>query len=191
MLKQEETYSSDYPIRHNTIIICGEINEQMAREVISQLLFLENKGVDEITLQINSPGGLVSAGLAIYDVLNSLRARIVTVGLGVCASMGAFLLSSGSRGYRRAGENCEVLIHQPLGGAQGQATDIINAANHISRTRDKLNRILSENTGRTIREIERDTDRDNYMSAEQALEYGLIDEIIPSWNKAAKVKEAS
>ncbi len=135
-------------------------------------------------MQINSPGGSVSAGLAIYDTMNYIKARIVTVGIGMAASMGAFLLSAGSKGYRRATENTEVLIHQPLGGAQGQASDIIIAANHIKRTRENLNRILSENTGKPMRVIQKDTDRDFTMTARQALAYGLIDEVIPSVNKA-------
>ncbi len=181
---KEEEFSPLYSLRRNTINVFGVIDERMAELVIAQLQYLDDKGIKQIIMQIASPGGSVSAGLAIYDTMNYINARIVTVGLGMCASMGAFLLSSGSKGYRRATANTEVLIHQPLGGAQGQASDIIIAANHIKRTRENLNRILAENTGKPMRVIQKDTDRDFAMTAKQALEYGLIDEVIPSVNKA-------
>lgn len=183
-MKLKEKFSAQYPLERNTINIFGVIDDNMAEVVIAQIQYLIDNHADEIILQINSPGGSVSAGLAIYDTLNYVDARIITVGIGICASMGAFLLSSGSRGYRRATKNCEILIHQPLGGVQGQASDIIIAAKHIKRTRDRLNQILSENTGKDIEDITRDTDRDNIMSVEEALQYGLIDTIIPSKNKA-------
>ena len=180
----KEEFSPLYSLRRNTINVFGPIDDKMAELVIAQIQYLEDKGAEEIIMQINSPGGSVSSGLAIYDTMNYVNARIVTVGLGMAASMGAFLLSAGSKGYRRATENTEVLIHQPLGGAQGQASDIIIAANHIKRTRDNLNRILSENTGKSLRVIAKDTDRDYTMTAQQALEYGIIDEVIPAINKA-------
>ncbi|MCM1533663.1 MAG: ATP-dependent Clp protease proteolytic subunit [Corallococcus sp.] len=180
----KEEFSPLYSLKRNTINLFGPIDDRMAELVIAQLQYLEDKEADEIIMQINSPGGSVSAGLAIYDTMNYIKARIVTVGLGMAASMGAFLLSAGSKGYRRATENTEVLIHQPLGGASGQASDIIIAANHIKRTRENLNRILSENTGKPLRVIAKDTDRDYTMTAWQALEYGIIDEVIPSLNKA-------
>lgn len=180
----KEEFSPLYSLNRNTINLFGPIDDHMAELVIAQLQYLEDKGVDEIIMQINSPGGSVSAGLAIYDTMNYINARIVTVGLGMAASMGAFLLSAGSKGYRRATQNSEILIHQPLGGASGQASDIIIAANHIKRTRENLNRILSENTGKPLRIIQKDTDRDYTMTARQALEYGIIDEVIPSLNKA-------
>lgn len=183
-MDNREQFSFNYSLEHNTINIFGPITDQLAELVISQLQYLDNNGADEIILQINSPGGSVSAGLAIYDTMNYIKARIVTVGVGMAASMGAFLLSAGSKGCRRATENTEVLIHQPLGGASGQASDIIIAANHIKRTRENLNRILSENTGKPMRVIQKDTDRDFTMTARQALEYGLVDEVIPSVNKA-------
>lgn len=183
-MKTKEEFSLQYTLKRNTINLFGPIDDNMAEIVISQIQYLVDNGADEIIMQINSPGGSVSAGLAIYDTMNYVDARIITVGVGMCASMGAFLLSAGSRGYRRATENCEILIHQPLGGVQGQASDIIIAADHIKRTRDMLNRILSENTGKPIEAIERDTDRDNIMTASEALEYGLIDTVIPSKNKA-------
>ncbi len=180
----KEEFSPLYSLKRNTINLFGPIDDSMAELVIAQLQYLEDKGAEEIIMQINSPGGSVSAGLAIYDTMNYIKARIVTVGLGMAASMGAFLLSAGSKGYRRATENTEVLIHQPLGGAQGQASDIIIAANHIKRTRENLNRILAENTGKPLRVITKDTDRDYTMTARQALDYGIIDEVIPSLNKA-------
>lgn len=179
-----EEFSKLYSLKRNTINLFGPIDDQMAELVIAQLQYLEDKEVDEIIMQINSPGGSVSAGLAIYDTMNYINARIVTVGLGMCASMGAFLLSAGTRGMRSATENCEILIHQPLGGASGQASDIIIAANHIERTRSRLNRILAENTGKPIRTIQKDTDRDRIMTANEALAYGLIDTVIPSRSKA-------
>ncbi len=180
----EEEFSPLYSLKRNTINLFGPIDDRMAELVIAQLQYLEDKDAGEIIMQINSPGGSVSAGLAIYDTMNFVKARIVTVGLGMAASMGAFLLSAGSKGYRRATANTEVLIHQPLGGASGQASDIIIAANHIKRTRENLNRILSENTGKPMRVIQKDTDRDFTMTARQALDYGIIDEVIPSINKA-------
>ena len=164
--------------------IFGPIDDTMSEIVIAQLQYLDDNGVDEITVQINSPGGSVSAGLAIYDTMNYVKADISTVCVGLAASMGAFLLSAGTKGKRKATPNSEILIHQPLGGASGQASDIIIAAEHIKRTKDKLNRILSENTGKPIEIIEKDTDRDYIMSAQEALDYGLIDVVIPSRNKA-------
>lgn len=180
----KEEFSPLYSLKRNTINLFGAIDDNMAELVIAQLQYLEDKGAEEIIMQINSPGGSVSAGLAIYDTMNFVKARIVTVGLGMAASMGAFLLSAGSKGYRRATANTEVLIHQPLGGAQGQASDIIIAAKHIERTRENLNRILAENTGKPLRVITKDTDRDYTMTARQALEYGIIDEVIAAPNKA-------
>ena len=182
-MKQED-FSYDYSLKRNTVNIFGEIDTKMADRVISQLQYLDDKGAEDIYVQIDSPGGSVCDGLAIYDTMNYVKARIVTIAIGQAASMGAFLLSAGSKGYRRATENSDIMIHQPLGGAQGQATDIINAAEHIRRTRDRLNRILAENTGKTIETIYQDTERDNSMTAKEALEYGLIDEVIISKNKA-------
>ena len=188
----KEEFSWSYSLNRNTINLFGAIDTQMAERVINMLQYLDDKFKREdapmeeriITLQIDSPGGSVSDGLAIYDTMNYIDAKIATVGLGMAASMGAFLLSAGSKGLRRATEHCEILIHQPLGGAQGQASDIIIAAKHIERTRDRLNRILSENTGQTMKTIQKDTDRDTIMSAREAKEYGLIDFVLPSRNKA-------
>ena len=179
-----DNFSTEYSLKRNQVNIFYPIDRTLAELVIAQIQYLDDQGVDEITVQINSPGGSVPDGMAIYDTLNHSKARIVTVGVGMCASMAAFLLSAGSKGYRRATENCEILIHQPLGDASGQASDIIIAADHIRRTRDNLNRILAENTGKSIETIARDTDRDNIMTAKEAMEYGLIDTVIKGKNKA-------
>ncbi len=160
------------------IFLSGEIDDAVANTVVAQLIYLEAKDPSkDISLYINSPGGSVSAGLAIYDTMNYIKCDVSTICIGMAASMGAFLLSSGARGKRYALPNSEIMIHQPLGGAQGQASDIKIAAEHILRTREKLNNILSQNTGKSLTQIEIDTDRDNYLTAQQALEYGLIDKV--------------
>ncbi len=160
------------------VFLSGEINDAMANVIISQLIYLEGKDpTKDISLYINSPGGSVSAGLAIYDTMNYIKCDVTTICIGMAASMGAFLLSSGAKGKRFALPNAEVMIHQPLGGAQGQASDIQIAAEHILRTKKKLNRILAENCGQDISKVEKDTDRDNWLSAEEAKEYGLIDKV--------------
>ncbi|HIT26984.1 MAG TPA: ATP-dependent Clp endopeptidase proteolytic subunit ClpP [Candidatus Ornithoclostridium excrementipullorum] len=160
------------------IFITGEITDQTADSVVAQLIFLEAKDADkDISIYINSPGGSVSAGLAIYDTMNYVKCDINTICVGMAASMGAFLLSSGTKGKRFALPNSEIMIHQPLGGAQGQASDIVIVANHIQRTKEKMARILAENCGQPFDKVIADTDRDNYLSAEEALEYGLIDKI--------------
>ena len=161
------------------IFLADEVNDVTASLVVAQLLFLEAQDPDkDIHLYINSPGGSVTAGMAIYDTMNFIKCDVSTICIGMAASMGAFLLSSGAKGKRLALPNSEIMIHQPLGGMQGQATDIKIHADHILRTRDTLNRILAENTGRSIKEIARDTERDNFMSAQAAMEYGLIDRVI-------------
>ncbi len=160
------------------IFLSDEINDTTANVVIAQLIYLEGKNPDkDIYLYINSPGGSVTAGIAIYDTMNYIKCDVATICVGMAASMGAFLLSSGTKGKRYALPNSEIMIHQPLGGAQGQASDIEIQAKHIKVIKEKLNKILSENTGKSLSQIEKDTDRDNFMSAEQAKEYGLIDEI--------------
>ncbi len=160
------------------VFLSGEVNDAMANVIISQLIYLEGKDpTKDISLYINSPGGSVSAGLAIYDTMNYIKCDVSTICIGMAASMGAFLLSSGAKGKRYALPNAEVMIHQPLGGAQGQASDIKIAAEHILRTKAKLNRILAENSGQDISKVERDTDRDNWLSAEEARAYGLIDRV--------------
>ncbi len=160
------------------IFLTGEINDAVADTVVAQLIYLEGKDPNkDICLYINSPGGSVTAGMAIYDTMNYIKCDVSTICIGMAASMGAFLLSSGAKGKRYALKNSEVMIHQPLGGAQGQASDIKIVADQILKTKHKLNKILSENTGKPYEVVEKDTDRDNYMSAEEAKEYGLIDEI--------------
>lgn len=160
------------------IFLSGEIDDAVANTVVAQLIYLEAKDPSkDISLYINSPGGSVSAGLAIYDTMNYIKCDVSTICIGMAASMGAFLLSSGQKGKRYALPNSEIMIHQPLGGAQGQASDIKIAAEHILKTKQKLNTILSQNSGKPLAEIERDTDRDNYLSAQQAQEYGLIDKV--------------
>ncbi len=161
------------------IFLSDEVNDVTASLVIAQLLFLEAQDPDkDICLYINSPGGSVSAGLAIYDTMNFIKCDVSTICVGMAASMGAFLLSAGAKGKRLALPNSEIMIHQPLGGMQGQASDIKIHADHIIATREKLNKILAKNTGKSIEEIARDTDRDNFLSAQAALEYGLIDRVI-------------
>ncbi|MBR2968386.1 MAG: ATP-dependent Clp endopeptidase proteolytic subunit ClpP [Clostridia bacterium] len=161
------------------IFLTGEINDAVANTVVAQLVYLENKDPGkEISLYINSPGGSVTAGMAIYDTMNFISCDVCTICIGMAASMGAFLLSSGAKGKRYSLPNSEIMIHQPLGGAQGQASDIKIQAEHILKIRSRMNDILASNTGRTVAEIERDTDRDNYLSAQEALSYGIIDRII-------------
>ena len=165
-------------LKDRIIIINGEINNEVANSVVAQLLFLDSLNQDDISLYINSPGGSVTDGMAIYDTMNFIGSDVSTIGIGLCASMGAFLLSSGQRGKRYALPNTEVMIHQPLGGAKGQATEIKIAAEHILKTKEKLNQILAKNTNKDIEIIEKDTDRDNFLSSKEALDYGLIDKII-------------
>ena len=160
------------------IILSDEVNDTTASLVVAQMLYLESQDPDkDISLYINSPGGAITAGMAIYDTMNFIKCDVSTICIGMAASMGAFLLAAGAKGKRYALPNSEIMIHQPLGGARGQATDIKIQADLILRTREKLNKILSANTGRSVEEIARDTERDNYMTSEQALEYGLIDKI--------------
>ena len=160
------------------IFLSGEIDDAVANTVVAQLIYLEAKDpAKDISLYINSPGGSVSAGLAIYDTMNYIKCDVSTICIGMAASMGAFLLSSGQKGKRYALPNSEIMIHQPLGGAQGQASDIKIAAEHILKTKRKLNAILSQNSGKPVEQVERDTDRDNYLSAQEAMEYGLIDKV--------------
>ena len=165
-------------LKDRIIIINGEIDNSLANSVVAQLLYLDSLNNDDISIYINSPGGSVTDGMAIYDTMNFIKSDVSTIGMGLCASMAAFLLSSGTKGKRFLLPNSEVMIHQPLGGAEGQATEIKIAAEHILKTKDKLNKILSLNTGKKLNIIEKDTDRDNFMTSEEALNYGIIDEII-------------
>lgn len=192
-----EVLSEQYLLKKNQIYIFGVIDTSMAAHVIPRMHYIEQKMIDEnippeeriLTVLIDSPGGSVSDGLAIYDTINSLECEVRTICVGLAASMGAFLLSSGSKGMRLALPNSEILIHQPLGGAQGQASDVIIAARHIEHTRKKLNSILAMNTGKTVKRIAADTDRDYTMTAEEAMRYGIIDRVLaPQKIKATGVK---
>ena len=161
------------------VVLSDEVNDATASLVVAQLLFLESQDAEkDISFYINSPGGSVSAGLAIYDTMQYIKCDVSTICMGMAASMGAFLLSSGAKGKRFALPNSEIMIHQPSGGAQGQATEIEIVAKHILRTKEKLNKILAANTGKPIEQIAVDTERDNFMSAEEALDYGLVDKIL-------------
>ena len=177
--KGERSYDIFSRLLNDRIIfLSDEVNDTTASLVVAQLLFLEAQDPDkDIDFYINSPGGSVTAGMAIYDTMNYVKCDVSTICIGMAASMGAFLLSAGAKGKRIALPNSEIMIHQPLGGARGQASDIKIQADLILRTRDNLNRILAQNTGKSIEEIARDTERDNFMTAQQALEYGLIDKI--------------
>lgn len=166
-------------LKDRVIFLNGEVNDEMARSIVAQLLILESEDAEkDIFLYINSPGGSVSDGLAIYDTMNYIKPDVSTICIGRAASMGAFLLSAGAKGKRYILPNAEVMIHQPLGGAQGQASDIQIRAEHILKTKEKLNKILSKNTGQDLEKIEKDTDRDYWMSAEKACEYGMVDKVI-------------
>ena len=168
-------------LKERIIFLGEEVNDVTAGLVVSQLLFLESEDPDkDINLYINSPGGSVTAGMAIYDTMQYVKCDVSTMCMGMAASMGAFLLSGGTKGKRLALPNAEIMIHQPSGGAQGQATEIQIAADHILKTRQKLNQILAENTGQPFEVINADTERDNFMTAEEAKAYGLIDEVIKS-----------
>ena len=165
-------------LKDRIIMLSGEINDITANNVISQLLYLDSINNDDISIYINSPGGSITAGMAIYDTMNYIKSNVSTICVGMAASMGAFLLSSGTKGKRYALPNSEVMIHQPLGGVQGQATEIKIAADRILKSKESLNRILAKNTGKSLKIIEMDTERDNFMSSEEALKYGIIDKVI-------------
>lgn len=165
-------------LKDRIIILSGEIDDNMANCIIGQLLYLDGINNDDINIYINSPGGSITSGMAIYDTMNFVKSKISTICIGMCASMAAFLLSSGEKGLRFCLPNSEVMIHQPLGGAQGQATEIKIAAERILKLKNKLNKILSLNTKQDLSKIEQDTERDYFLSAEEALEYGLVDKIL-------------
>jgi ATP-dependent Clp protease protease subunit len=168
-------------LKERVIFLVGPVNDQSANLIVAQLLFLESENPDkDISLYINSPGGSVSAGMAIYDTMQFIKPDVSTLCTGLAASMGAFLLAAGAKGKRFSLPNSRVMIHQPLGGAQGQAADIEIQAREILYLRERLNAILAEKTGREIEQIARDTDRDNFMSAEQAVDYGMIDKVLTS-----------
>ena len=184
VVEQSERGERSYDIysrllKERIIFLGDEINDDIASLVVAQLLFLESEDPEkDISLYINSPGGSVTAGLAIYDTMNYIKPDVSTICVGMAASMGAFLLAAGAKGKRYVLPNAEVMIHQPLGGMQGQAEDMKIQAEHILKVRDKMNRILAENTGKSLKTISKDTDRDNYLSAEEAVEYGLADKVV-------------
>lgn len=165
-------------LKDRIILLSGEITDESANTIIAQLLYLDSLNNDDISLYINSPGGSVTAGMAIYDTMNFIKSSVSTICIGMAASMAAFLLSSGEKEKRFALPNSEVMIHQPLGGVQGQATEIKIAAERIIKLKQKLNLILSKNTGKTIKQITLDTERDHYLDSKEALEYGIIDKIL-------------
>ena len=165
-------------LRDRIIILSGEIDDDLANCVVAELLYLDSLSHDNISLYINSPGGSITSGMAIYDTMNFIKSKVSTTCIGMAASMAAFLLSSGEKGLRFCLPNREVMIHQPLGGAQGQATEIKIAAERILKLKDKLNQILSKNTGKDLKQIENDTERDYFLSSKEALDYGLIDKIL-------------
>lgn len=168
-------------LKDRIILLGGEVTSQSAELIVAQLLFLESENPDEdIQFYINSPGGSVTAGLAIYDTMQFIKCDVSTICVGLAASMGSFLLAGGTKGKRYSLPNSEILIHQPLGGAKGQASDIIIEAAHIQKTKERLSRLLSQNTGNPYEQVQADTDRDNWMSASEALEYGIIDKIYTS-----------
>lgn len=184
----ERSYDIYSRLLKDRIIFLGEeVNETTASLVVAQLLYLESEDSSkDISLYINSPGGSVTAGMAIYDTMQYIKCDVSTICIGMAASMGAFLLAGGAKGKRYALPNAEIMIHQPLGGAQGQATEIEIAAQHILKTKKKLNQMIADNCGKSVEEVEKDTDRDNWMSAEEAVAYGLIDKIVenrPTENK--------
>lgn len=165
-------------LKNRIILLSGEIDDILANTVVAELLYLDSLSHEDISIYINSPGGNVTSGFAIYDTMSFIKSDVSTICLGMAASMAAFLLSSGKEGKRYALPNSEVMIHQPLGGASGQATEIKIAAEHILKTKKKLNEILAKNTGKSIKQIENDTDRDNYLTANDARDYGLVDKIL-------------
>lgn len=165
-------------LKERIIFISGEINDIVANSVIAELLYLDSLNHEDISIYINSPGGVITSGMAIYDTMNFVKSDVSTICLGMAASMAAFLLSSGAKGKRYILPNADVMIHQPLGGAEGQATDIKIASDRILNLRQRLNKILAKNTRTNLRKIERDTERDNYLNAVEAVEYGIVDKII-------------
>lgn len=174
-------------LKDRIILLGSAIDDNVANSIVAQLLFLEAEDPDkDISLYINSPGGSITAGMAIYDTMQFIKPKVQTICIGMAASMGAFLLAAGEPGKRCALPNAEVMIHQPLGGAQGQATEIAIAAKHILKTRDRLNKILAEQTGQPLEKIEQDTERDNFMSAEEAVAYGLVDQVVTRPTDVAK-----
>lgn len=165
-------------LKDRIIFLSGEINDTVANSIVAQLLYLDSLSNDDISLYINSPGGSISSGMAIYDTMNFVKSSVSTICIGMAASMAAFLLSSGEKGKRFILPNADVMIHQPLGGVEGQATDIKIATNRILNLKERLNKVLAKNTGKNLKTVERDTERDNYLNATEAINYGIVDEIV-------------
>ncbi len=165
-------------LKDRIIILNGEIDDNVSNIIVAELLYLDSEGDEDISLYINSPGGSITAGMAIYDTINYIKSDVSTICIGIAASMAAFILSSGTKGKRKALPNGEIMIHQPLGGIKGQATEIKIAADRIIKLKDKLNKILAKNTGKDIKRIEHDTERDYFLSAKEAKQYGIIDKVI-------------
>lgn len=165
-------------LKDRIIFLSGEINDTLANSIVAQLLYLDSLGDEDIALYINSPGGSISSGMAIYDTMNFIKSDVSTICVGIAASMGAVLLSSGAKGKRFILPNADVMIHQPLGGAEGQASDIKIVSERMLNLRERLNKILAKNTGKNLKKIEHDTERDNYLSANEAINYGLVDKIV-------------
>lgn len=165
-------------LKDRIIFLSGEINDTVANSIVAQLLYLDSLSNDDISLYINSPGGSISSGMAIYDTMNFVKSSVSTICIGMAASMAAFLLSSGEKGKRFILPNADVMIHQPLGGVEGQATDIKIATDRILNLKERLNKVLAKNTGKNLKKVERDTERDNYLNATEAINYGIVDEIV-------------
>jgi len=165
-------------LKDRIILLSGEIDDNLANSIVAQLLYLDSVSNDDISLYINSPGGSITAGMAVYDTMNFIKSRVSTICIGMAASMGAFLLIAGEKGLRKALPNSEIMIHQPLGGVQGQATEIKIAAERILKMRERLNKIIADRTGQDIKKVELDTERDHFLDPDEALEYGIIDEIV-------------
>lgn len=170
-------------LKNRIVLLTGEIDDVLSNTIVAELLYLDSLNHEDISLYINSPGGSVTAGMAIYDTMNFIKSSVCTICLGIAASMAAFLLASGQKGKRYILPNSEVMIHQPLGGAQGQASEIKIAAEHILKTKHKLNHLLAKNTGKSLKQIEKDTERDNFMEAKEAVQYGIVDQILGHCSK--------
>ena len=170
-------------LKYRFVLLTGEIDDVLSNTIVAELLYLDSLNHEDISLYINSPGGSVTAGMAIYDTMNFIKSSVCTICLGIAASMAAFLLASGQKGKRYILPNSEVMIHQPLGGAQGQASEIKIAAEHILKTKHKLNHLLAKNTGKSLKQIEKDTERDNFMEAKEAVQYGIVDQILDHCSK--------
>ena len=180
----KENFSWEFSLKNNTIFLYGEIDTPKAELITAQLFYLDANKVDEITIYINCSGGSITDGLSIRNAINSVNAKVITIGTGYVGGIGVVLLSSGSKGYRKATSDCEIMLHQPMGASKGQASDIIIESDHIQRVKNRLIQILSDNTGKSTEQIKIDTDRNLYLSSKDALEYGLIDEVLTEKNKA-------